>query len=243
MVEERQEQKAEQACRHQGADCPPHDALAWQSAVVARLPRSRSEPDQKGCERQCERRRARTVEIGYGAEEKDFVGQRNKTAGAGEQQDRNEAEKRLPRRRCLRRIPRGDGRIMAVAPVGDERTCRHRRIDCDRDIDRALHAGERKQYRDAGQARRTGAERIHIIKERDRAPDMSAMAGTPDQMCDQHRQRRAHQQGRDDHQRQTDRGHSRQRQTDGEFTDAVEDFKREDTEAAGHQLDRGQQRQ
>src|ERR1700720_3800058 len=105
MVEERQEQKAEQACRHQGADGPPHDALAWQSAVVARLPRSRSEPDQKGCERQCEGRRARTVEIGYGAEEKDFVGQRNKTAGAGEQQDWNEAEKRLPRRRCLRRIP------------------------------------------------------------------------------------------------------------------------------------------
>jgi hypothetical protein len=52
----------------------------------------------------------------------------------------------------------------------------------DRDIDRALHAGVRKQYRGAGQARRTGAERIHIIKQRDRAPDMSAPAGTPDQM-------------------------------------------------------------
>lgn len=106
-----------------------------------------------------------------------------------------------------------------------------------------LHAGERKQYRDAGQARRAGAERIHIIKQRDRAPHMSAMAGTPDEMSDQHRQRRAHQQGRHDHQRQTDRGHRRQRQTDGEFTDAVEDFKREDTEGASHQLDRGQQRQ
>ena len=209
-------------------------------AIAAGLPRARGQPDQEGAQRQGEGGRARTGGIGDGAEEEDFVGQRNEAARTGERQRRREPEQQPARHGRRRRIRYDDGRIAAIAPIGGEGARRHRRIDRDGDIDRALHADERKEKRSTGKARCAGAKRIDVIKKAERAPHM---AGTTDQMADQNRQRRSHQQGRNDHQRQTDRGRRRQWQTGGERADLVENLERQETKGPGHQLDAAKQRQ
>jgi hypothetical protein len=116
----------------------------------------------------------------------------------------------------------------------------NREVERNRDIDRALHAEERKQQHDAGKASRAGAERIDVIEEPDRAPHMT---GAADEMAHQHRQRRAHQQGRHDHQGEIDGGHRRQRPGRGERADAIENGERNKAERAGEQFDHRQQRQ
>jgi len=80
---------------------------------------------------------------------------------------------------------------MAVAPVGDERSRRYRALDRDRDIDRACMPASGNSI--ATQAKHAARRRVYSQYRgvRTAAPDVSALAGAPDEMTDQHRQRRA----------------------------------------------------
>ena len=132
-----------------------------------------------------------------------------------------------------RRIERDEGCLVALAPLHRERAHRHCAVDRDRDVDRPLRAEEREQQHRAGEAGGAGAERVDVVEQPDRASDLTRAAN---EMRDQHRQRRAHQQGRHDHERQGDDGGQRQRQAERQVAYPVEDGERNEAEGRRSQL-------
>ena len=122
----------------------------------------------------------------------------------------------------------------------------HREVFCVGNVERdgnkhrAMHAEERKQQ---GAAQKTGRARAHGVDVIEQPDGTTHLARRPDEVRNQNRQRGAHQQGRNQHQQQVDRGHQRQRPVDNERADIIEGTERNDSEDSGCQLNRGQKRQ
>jgi hypothetical protein len=123
--------------------------------------------------------------------------------------------------------------------VREERAERHRPVHRDRHVERAVHPEKREQQGGRDEAGRTGPERVRVREDAHGAADVRR---APHEVCDQHRQRRAHEQRRDDHEREARGGGDGERRAEHERGDLVEDAQRRETERTGRELDPGEQR-
>src|SRR5438105_506603 len=130
--------------------------------------------------------------------------------------------------------------MLAVAPMRDEGPDCNRAVERDGYVDRALHPEKRKQQDRTDQAGSTSAERIDVIEEADRAPDIARAAHD---MAYQQWQRRAHQQGRHDYKCKIGYSHGWQRPSSGAHAHIVEYRKREQAKGGSRKLDRAEERQ
>jgi hypothetical protein len=92
--------------------------------------------------------------------------------------------------------------VAAVSPVRDDCAQCNRDIDGRSDVDRLLHAKERKQHAHAKETCGAGPQRIGIVEQAERAAD-AAEAAT--HVSDEHRERSAHEQRWDDDEAQSHR--------------------------------------